>query len=44
MILEGRASEVQGDLLEVMGELGFPTAPGSGMPSQALAELRSEER
>ena len=46
LVLEGRATEADGDLLDVMDELGLPlpAAPGSQLPSQALAELRSDER
>jgi len=46
LVLEGRATEAEGDLLELMDELGLPAAPESGRlsPSQALAELRGDER
>ncbi|HEY9287040.1 MAG TPA: type II toxin-antitoxin system prevent-host-death family antitoxin [Candidatus Dormibacteraeota bacterium] len=46
MILEGRASEAEGNLLELMKELHLPARPGPGRkrPSQALAELRASER
>jgi prevent-host-death family protein len=46
MVLEGRATERAGDLLDVMEELGLPMSvpPGSQLPSQALAELRADER
>jgi prevent-host-death family protein len=46
LVIEGRASEAEGDLLEVMGELGLPGVPELGCmsPSQALAELRADER
>jgi hypothetical protein len=46
MILEGRAAEADGDLLEVMKELRLPAKPirGRQRPSQALAELRAHER
>jgi hypothetical protein len=46
LVLTGRATERIGDLLDLMGELGLPlaVAPGSQLPSQALAELRADER
>lgn len=46
MVLEGRASERTGDLLDVMDELGLPATgePGTQLPSQALADLREDER
>jgi prevent-host-death family protein len=46
MVLEGRATEAEGDLLELMKELGLPgpLAPGQRSPSQALADLRADER
>ena len=46
LVIEGRASEAEGDLLEVMGELGLAAAPEPGCmsPSQALAQLRADER
>jgi prevent-host-death family protein len=46
LVLEGRASEVTGDLLDRMDELGLPASPESGLlaPSRALAELRADER
>jgi prevent-host-death family protein len=46
LVLEGRASEADGDLLDLMEELGLP-APrqrGHRRPSDALAELRANER
>jgi prevent-host-death family protein len=43
LVLEGRASEATGDLLDLADELGFPAA-GSVLPSVALAELRADER
>lgn len=46
LVLEGRASEADGDLVDLMDELGLPAvADGGGpSPSRALAELRSDER
>ena len=46
LVLEGRATEATGDLLDVMEELELPRAGEAGrqLPSQALAELRSDER
>jgi len=46
LVLEGRASEADGDLLDVMDELGLPALPEPGCmsPSQALTELRADER
>ncbi len=46
LVLEGRATEATGDLLDLMDELGLPLPPEPGRrpPSQALAELRADER
>lgn len=46
LVLEGRASEADGDLLDLMDELDLPAPRGAGRrsPSQALAELRADER
>jgi prevent-host-death family protein len=46
LVLEGRASEGEGDLLDRMEELGLPAVPTTGRkrPSRALAELRAGER
>jgi prevent-host-death family protein len=46
LVLEGRATEAADDLLELMDELGLPQAAEAGrrLPSQALAELRADER
>ncbi len=45
LILEGRVTEAEGDLLDIMDELDLPIEPGQSMlPSQALMELRSNER
>jgi prevent-host-death family protein len=46
MVLEGRATEATGDLLDLMDELGLPQAVSAGrqLPSQALAQLRADER
>lgn len=44
LILEGRATSAQGDLLDLADEMSLPGRPvGSQAPSQALAELRAEE-
>ena len=46
LVLEGRATESEGDLLDLMGEMGLPmpARPGQRSPSAALAELRDDER
>jgi prevent-host-death family protein len=45
LVLEGRATEAVGDLLDLVDELGLPAdADGRVLPSVALAELRSDER
>ena len=45
MVLEGRATESAGDLLDLLDDLGLPAeAVGAMLPSEALAELRSDER
>ena len=46
MVLEGRASEAEGDLLDVMEGLGLPKPQQLGLqsPTAALAELRADER
>jgi prevent-host-death family protein len=46
LVLEGRASEAVGDLVDVMDALGLPARAQRGRqsPTQALAELRSGER
>jgi len=46
LILEGRASETDGDLLDRMHELGLPAPQEANLlaPSRALAELRADER
>ena len=46
LVLEGRAIEADGDLMELMDELGLPAAPQPGLqsPTEALAELRMDER
>jgi prevent-host-death family protein len=46
MVLEGRATEASGDLLDLMDELGLPQPADAGglLPSEALAELRADER
>jgi prevent-host-death family protein len=45
LTVEGRASSRDGDLLGLLDELSLPATPaGSLLPSQALADLRAEER
>lgn len=46
LVLEGRASEGEGDLLDLMEELGLPAVATAGRksPSRALTELRADER
>jgi prevent-host-death family protein len=45
LVLEGRATEATGDLLELADELGLPMdGSGSVLPSAALAQLRADER
>lgn len=46
LVLEGRATESSGDLLELVTELGLPVQPSASLqpPSEALAELRADER
>ena len=45
LVLEGRATEQTGDLLDLLDTLRLPAAPrGETLPSEALAELRADER
>jgi hypothetical protein len=45
LVLEGRATEAVGDLLDIADDLGLPVcARGQMAPSAALAELRADER
>jgi prevent-host-death family protein len=45
LVLEGRATEAVGDLLDLVDELGLPGDAGGGvLPLVALSELRSDER
>lgn len=46
LVVEGRATDPDGDLLEVLDLLGLPEAATSDqvLPSAALAELRADER
>ncbi len=45
LVLEGRATEQTGDLLDLLDTLRLPAAPrGATLPSEALAELRADER
>jgi prevent-host-death family protein len=43
LVIEGRATEAVGDLLDMAESMGLP-ATGSELPSAALAELRADER
>jgi prevent-host-death family protein len=44
LVLEGRATQAVGDLLDRAAELGLPAASGGPMlPSEALAELRGAD-
>ncbi|HEY5430702.1 MAG TPA: type II toxin-antitoxin system prevent-host-death family antitoxin [Solirubrobacteraceae bacterium] len=43
MVLEGRATEATGDLLEIADAVGLPVAAPI-LPSAALADLRADER
>jgi len=43
LVLEGRATEVTGDLLDLAAEMGLPGRPATAaLPSAALAALRDE--
>ena len=45
MVLEGRATERAGDVLDLLDELGLPAeGVGKMLPSEAVSELRSDER
>lgn len=45
MVLEGRATDAVGDLLDLADDLGLPAVAASHrLPSSALAELRADER
>lgn len=46
LVAEGRGTQAEGDLLELMDELHLPAAlaPGELSPTAALAELRRDER
>jgi prevent-host-death family protein len=45
LVLDGRATAADGDLLDLLDELGLPAEPeGPLLPSEALAELRAAER
>lgn len=45
LVLEGRATQAVGDLLDLAEEIGLPIDPcGAKLPSVALAELRADER
>ena len=45
LVAEGRATEAEGDLLELMDELHLPAAASGRLtPTAALAELRGDER
>ena len=46
LVLEGRASAAEGDLLELIADLGLPAPRLKGKidPAEALATLRADER
>jgi len=45
LIAEGRATPGEGDLFDVLVELGLPREPaGTALPSEAVAELREGDR
>ena len=45
LVIEGRATAAEGNLIDVLDEMGLPAEPtGSILPSDALAELRADER
>jgi len=45
LVLEGRATDAVGDLLDRADAIGLPAAPrGNVLASEALAELRADER
>ncbi len=45
LVLEGRATVASADLVDVADEMGLPVDAGdSVLPSEALAQLRSDER
>jgi prevent-host-death family protein len=45
LVVEGRATPADGDLLDLLDDLSLPAPPsGAVLPSVALAELRRRER
>lgn len=45
LVLDGRATDAEGDLLDLLGELDLPgEGTGPSLPSQALAEMRTLDR
>lgn len=45
LVLEGRATEAEGDLVSLAAELDLPASgAGTMLPSEALADLRRHER
>lgn len=45
LVAEGRMTVAHGDLIELLDELELPVPPaGPMLPSEALAELRADER
>lgn len=45
LVLEGRATESEGDLLDLLEDMDLPARePGDALPSAALAALRADER
>ncbi len=44
LVVEGRATSAEGDLLDLLDEMSLPGPPiGPELPSLALSELRAEE-
>ena len=45
MVMEGRATDAEGDLLDLLEALALPAVGGGPIsPSEALAQLRADER
>ena len=45
MVMEGRATDAEGDLLDLLEALELPAVGGGPIsPSEALAQLRADER
>ena len=44
LVADGRATEAEGDMLDLLDELGLPGKPGGAeLPSEALDRLRADE-